>query len=101
MYSRLALPDKHAAATSSRPLFLHDVARKTEHGAQTKLTMTSSHGKAGAVMRTLSGMSDLLKEFRKSAEQFAQDERWRLLLRLICKKFYDRIGLKVLMPSLA
>jgi len=52
-------------------------------------------------MPTLSGISDLLKEFRKSAEQSEQDERWRLLLRLIFKKFYDKVGPKVLMPSLA
>lgn len=101
LYSRLALPDKHAEATTSRPLFLHGVARRTEHGGQTKLTITSNHGKASAVMRTLSGISDLLKEFRKGAEQFAQDERWRLLLRLIFKKFYDTMGPKVLMPGLA
>ncbi len=101
LYSRLALPDKHAEATTSHPLFLHGVARKTEHGAQTKLTMTSNHGNARAVMPTLFGISNLLKEFRKSAEPFAQDARWCLLLRLIFKKFYDRIGPKVLMPSLA
>ncbi len=101
LYSRLALPDKHAEATTSRPLFLQGVAPRTERGAQAKLTMTSNHGKAGAVMPTLSGISDLLKEFRKSAEQFAQGERWRLLLRLIFKKFCDRIGPKVLMLSLA
>ena len=87
LYSRLALPDKHAEATTSRPLFLHGVARRTEHGGQTKLTITSNHGKASVVMRTLSGISDLLKEFRKGAEQFAQDQRWRLP--------------KVLMPGLA
>ena len=45
LYSRLALPDKHAEATTSRPLFLHGVARRTEHGGQTKLTITSNHGK--------------------------------------------------------
>ena len=63
---------------------------------------TSNHvTKASAVMRTLSGISDLLKEFRKGAEQFAQDQRWRLLLRLIFKKFYDKMGPKVRMPGLA
>ena len=85
----------------SRPLFLHGVARRTEHGGRTKLTIKSNHGKASAVMRTLSLINDLLKEFRKGAEPFAQDERWRLLLRLIFKKFYDKMGPKVLMPGLA
>ena len=101
LYSRLALPDKHAEATTSRPMFLHGVARRSEHGGQTKLTITSNHGKASVVMRTLSGISDLLKEFRKGAEQFAQDTRWRLLLRLIFKKFYDKMGPKELMPGLS
>ncbi len=59
------------------------------------------NGKASAVMQTLSGISDLLKEFCKGAEQFARDERWRLRLRLILEKFYDTVGPKVLMPGLA
>ena len=99
LYSRLALPNKHAEAITSRPLFLHGVARMTSHGRQSKLTITSNHGKADSAMQALSGISDLVREFRKGAEQFALDERWRLLLRLIFRKFYDKMGPKVLMPG--
>ncbi len=52
-------------------------------------------------MRTLSGISALLKEFRKGAEQFTQDVRWGMLLCLILKHFYDKMVPKVLMPGLA
>lgn len=101
LYSRLALPDKHAEATTSRPLFLHGVARKTFHGGQTKLTITSNHGKAETVMRTLANISELLSSFRQDAEQFVQPKRWALLLRLIFKRFYERMGPNVRLPAIA
>lgn len=101
LYSRLALPDKDAEATTSRPLFLHWVARKTSHGGHTKLTITSNHGKAETVMRTLANISELLNGFRQDAQQFVQPKRWALLLRLNFKRFYERMGPKVRVPAIA
>ena len=66
LYSRLALPNKHAEAITSRPLFLHGVARMTSHGGQSKLTITSNHGKADSAMQALSGISDLLREIGRA-----------------------------------
>jgi len=98
LYSRLALPDKHAEAITTRPMFSHGVARRTSHSGQSHLTITSAHGHADKVMRTLAQVSNLLKSFRQNAEQFAQELRWPMLLRLIFKKFYETIPILKLLP---
>lgn len=89
MYTRLAIPKRHTEATTSRPLLLHGIARKTTHSQQTRLTITSSHGKADAVQKCLRAVSEYLRKFRQSAEQLAQPQRWRLLLRRIFGEFYE------------
>ena len=40
LFVRLADPDHHREAITSRPLLLHGVARQTRHGGQTRLTVT-------------------------------------------------------------
>ena len=89
LYTRLAIPKRHTEATTSRPLLLHGIARKTTHSQQTRLTITSSHGKAGAVQKCLRAVSEYLRKFRQSAEQLPQPQRWRLLLRRIFGEFYE------------
>lgn len=88
LYTRLAVPRRHTEATTSRPLLLHGVARKTTHGQQPRLTITSAHGKAAAVQRRLVQVSEYLQRFRKAAEQLAQPQKWRLLLQAIFREFY-------------
>ena len=44
LFVRLADPDHHREATTSRPLLLHGVARQTRHGGQTRLTVTRATG---------------------------------------------------------
>ena len=46
LFTRLAAGGKGEAITT-RPLRLHGIARRTRHGRQTTLTITSSHAKAG------------------------------------------------------
>ena len=49
LFGRLADPDCHHEAITSRPLMMHAIARRTEHAGRTTLTITStqspkSHG---------------------------------------------------------
>jgi hypothetical protein len=51
LFARLAIPDKHAEAITSRPLLLHAVGKQTRHAGQIRLTITATassrmHGKA-------------------------------------------------------
>jgi hypothetical protein len=44
-FVRLAIPERHAEAVTSHPLLLHGVGKLTSHAGQTKVTITSMHGK--------------------------------------------------------
>src|SRR5215469_1446379 len=54
VFIRLGIPEKHAEAITSRPLALHGIARRTRHGNQTKVEVTSTHSKARAIAAALS-----------------------------------------------
>jgi hypothetical protein len=83
LFTRLAIPNRHTEATTSRPLLLHGIARQTRHGKQTTLTITSSHAQAKAIRGALEAVSQLLQRLRQTAEQLTSRQRWRLLLRFI------------------
>ena len=53
LFVRLADPDHHREAITSRPLLLHGIGRQTHHAGQTRLTVTSSHGRRSAVVAAL------------------------------------------------
>jgi hypothetical protein len=89
LYTRLAIPNRHTEAITSRPLLLHGIARQTRHGNQTTLTITSSHAQAQAIRGALEAVSQLLQRLRQTAEQLTVRQRWRMLLRFI---FRDWLG---------
>jgi hypothetical protein len=83
LFTRLAIPNRHTEATTSRPLLLHGIARQTRHGNQTTVTITSNHAKAPAVRLALEAVSTLLQRLAQTAERLNLQQRWRQLLRFI------------------
>lgn len=83
LFTRLAIPNRHTEAMTSRPLLLNGVARQTTHSNQATLTITSMHAQAPAVRRALEAVSTFLQRIRRTAEQFTSAERWRAVLRFI------------------
>ena len=69
LFVRLAEPDKHLEAITSRPLLLSAIAERSRHARQTTLRVASSHAKAGWAARVLSGIARFLRELVQSAEQ--------------------------------
>ena len=80
VFMRLGIPDKHAEAITSRPLALHGIARRTRHGNQTKVEVTSTHSQASAIAIALRKVSGFLQRIKATAEQLSQTTRWRLIL---------------------
>lgn len=76
---RLANPNKHHEAITSRPLLMHAVAKQTKHGGQTFLTITSPHAKAEKVRGALLRLSMFLGHIRSNAEQLSIAERMRIV----------------------
>ena len=80
IFVRLAEPDKHLEAITSRPLLLAGIAERTRHGRQTTLRIASTHGRAGWAQRVLTGVARFLRGLIDSAEQLTVDERWGRIL---------------------
>jgi hypothetical protein len=80
LFARLALPDKHHEAQTSRPLLLHAVGRQTQHAGQTTLTLTSQHAESRSIRKALCDLTGFFSRLRKAAEQLGWAERWRLIL---------------------
>jgi hypothetical protein len=65
LFTRLAVPEKHAEAITSRPLLLNAVGRQTTHGGQTTITLTSLHAKAPKMQAAL-GTIRCLRQWMKN-----------------------------------
>ena len=80
IFVRLAEPDKHLEAITSRPLLLAGIAERTRHGRQTTLRIASTHGRAGWAQRVLTGVALFLRRLIDTAEQLTFGERWTRIL---------------------
>lgn len=80
LFVRLATPHKHHEAITSRPLLLHGVATHTRHAGQTRLTITSTHAKAGAVQAVLRSLTQFLRSLWDTAEQLTDTQRFHAIL---------------------
>jgi hypothetical protein len=87
LYVRLADPDHHHEALTTRSLLLNAVGRQTRHAGQTRLTITSSHGRREEVKLALEAIAKFFGWLTKTAEQLTQPERWALILSHALRKF--------------
>jgi hypothetical protein len=87
LFVRLADPDSHREAITSRPLFLYAIAAKTRHAGQTTLTIASSHAKARWTARALSEVATFLRKLAENAEQLTTEQRWYRILSHAMRKF--------------
>ena len=103
LFVRLAIPERHAEAITSRPLLLHAIAKLTRHGGQSTITVTSTHAKMGAIRRMLEGVNRVLGRLRATAEQLSRPERWRWLLSVIFRNYLGGrlLNAPVLLENLA
>lgn len=89
IFSRLAEPDRHLEAVTSRPLLLHAVASRTKHARLTTITIASSHAKAGHVARALRAVATFLRRLVESAEQLKRGQIWTAILARAFQKFLE------------
>ena len=80
IFVRLAEPDKHLEAITSRPLLLAGIAERTRHGRQTILRIASTHGNAKWAERVLTGVARFLRGLIEAAEQLTTEVRWARIL---------------------
>lgn len=94
LFTRLAIPGKHAEAITSRPLLLNAVGKQTKHGGQTTLTVSSMHAKAPQMQIILNTISAFLSSIRNAAEQLTYPQKWLLILTHIFRHILNGRSLK-------
>ena len=88
LFVRLADPNKHLEAITSRPLLLHAVGKQTTHGGQTFIKITSTHGKTSKVKMLLNRIVVFFKSL-KDAEQLSSEQRWCIILSKALEKYLN------------
>ncbi len=67
LFVRLAVPDKHLEAITSRPLLLHGVGKLSHHSGKQTLTITHNHGRREAVMAAYQRISAFFTQLKRIA----------------------------------
>ena len=87
LFVGLIEPSKHAEAITSRAQLLHGVARVTQSGRQTTLSVTSTHGRAAHIQERQSWVGRFLGKLKEAAEQLTRFDLWRLILSSVFVRF--------------
>lgn len=77
---RLARPDKHLEAITSRPLLLYAVAKQARHQGHSTVTITSAHAKTGKIQKVLRELTTFFRTLKATAEQLLPSDRWQMIL---------------------
>ena len=80
LFVRLADPEHHREAITTRPLLLSAIARKTQHAGQVTLTISSTHGARDAARRAYVRIAGFLAQLWQTAEQLDPLQRWYRIL---------------------
>ena len=87
LFVRLADPEHHREAITSRPLLLQAIARQTRHAGQTKLTVSSTHGERHQARRAYLRIANFFAALREKAEQLDPVQRWYHILSEALRRF--------------
>ncbi len=80
LFARLADPDHHREAITSRSLLLTAIGRQTTHAGHTTIDVSSAHAKHAWARAALTRIGAFLESLRSTAEQFTPIERWYRIL---------------------
>jgi len=91
LFVRLAIPEKHHEAITSRPLLLSSIGQLTKHSRQMKMTITSTHGDTGLIKKAYTRLNKFFKDLKRIAPQLSIQQSWNLILAKAMEKFKVRI----------
>jgi hypothetical protein len=80
IFTRLAQPDRHLEAVTSRPLLLHAVGRLVTTGRRKIVRLTSTHALADKVQMVLSRIGAFFNRLKAIAEQLSPEAIWAIIL---------------------
>ncbi len=80
LFVRLADPEHHREAITSRSLLLTAIGRQTNHAGQTTIHVSSAHARHSWARAALTRIGTFLETLRSTAEQLSSIERWYRIL---------------------
>lgn len=89
IFARLANPDKHMEAITSRPLLLSSVGRLTESGRKKTMTITSTHAQAEHIRVTFERIQGFFNALKVIAPQLSISQVWCRILSEAMKKYLN------------
>ena len=92
LYSRLAFPDKHHEAITSRPLLLSSIGRLVSSAGQKKLKLTSLHGHSAKLVGIYHGLSAIIQSLKLTTPQLNAKKRWAQIIAIIMEKILAQNG---------
>ena len=87
LFVRLADPDQHREAITTRPLLLQAIGRQTQHAGQTTIIITSPHGAHHHARRAFVRIARFFAQLRQTAEQLTDLDRWYRILSYALVKY--------------
>lgn len=80
LFVRLANPEHHLEAVTSRPLLLSSVGRLIYSGRQKRMVLTTQHGKAEKIRGYCKRIADFFNDLKVNAPQLTIQQRWCRIL---------------------
>ena len=80
LFVRLADPEHHREAITTRPLLLSAIASRTQHAGQVRLTISSTHGLRDKARLAYVRIAGFLAGLRQNAEQLDPLAKWYRIL---------------------
>lgn len=87
LFARLADPDRHREAITSRPLLLSAIGRLTTHARRVTLHVSSPHGQHAWARQAFARIAAFFVTLRETAEQLTPLDRWYRILSLAMTKY--------------
>jgi len=94
LFVRLANPNKHYEAITSRPLLLSSVGRLTQGGRQKRMTITSSHAQASQVQAIYRRLAGFFNDLKSAAPQLTPQLCWERILAKAMESFSTKCEAK-------
>ena len=79
LFVRLAIPEKHHEAITSRPLLLSSVGRLTSSNRQRFMTITSTHADTKTIQRAYERINAFFSDLKLTATQLTPQQCWCLI----------------------
>ncbi len=98
LFVRLAIPDKHHEAITSRPLLLSSVGRLTESSRQRRMVITTTHGEIEMIQLAYTRVNAFFSLLKSTATQLTHSECWRLIVTK-CMEVFMGQGPPKLLPQ--